>query len=74
MSMKYLMTAAALYSPHDRVSIRTGFYEGEEGEVLYAGMMVHVKLDNIPQPIIYGWNQVNNITNPATPFKYNRNR
>ncbi len=71
---RFVLTAAALFAPKDRVRMRIGFYEGEEGHVIYAGEMVQIKLDNIPQPLTVGWNSLDNLTKPLTPFKYNRNR
>lgn len=68
------MTAAALFRPEDRVRLRTGFFEGEEGIVIGSALMVHVKLDNQPQPIVVGWNSLDNLTKPLIPFKYNKNR
>jgi hypothetical protein len=74
MNSRFLMTAAALFRPEDRVRMRMGFYEGCEGVVIGSAMMVHIKLDHIPQPIEVGWNQIDNLTKPLTPFRYNKNR
>lgn len=71
---RFTLTAAALFAPKDRIRMRSGFYEGEEGYVVQAGEMVQVKLDHIPQPITVGWNSLDNLTKPLVPFKYNRNR
>lgn len=74
MNSRFVMTAAALFRPKDRIRMRTGFYEGEEGIVIGSALMVHVKLDNKPEPMEVGWNSLDNLTKPLTPFKYNRNR
>ena len=71
---RYTLAAAALFKPTDRVRMRTGFYEDEEGVVIGSAMMVHIKLDNIPQAITVGWNQIDNLTKPLTPYKYSKNR
>ena len=71
---RFLPTAAALFKPSDRVRMRSGFYQDSEGFVVGVGLMVQVKLDHIPQPITVGWHQVDNLTLPLQPFKYNKNR
>lgn len=74
MNNRFVMTAAALFRPMDRIRMRAGFYEGEEGTVIYSALMVRIKLDNKPESMEVGWNSLDNLTKPLTPYKYNRNR
>lgn len=74
MEFRFVTTAGVLFHSKDRIRLRSGFYEGEEGYVVQAGSMVQVKLDNIPQPITVGWNSLDNLTKPLVPFKYSKNR
>lgn len=58
----FLTAAHFFFSKDDRVRIRSGFYQDEEGYIIQIGKAIQVKLDHLVFPITIHWEYLENLS------------